>query len=244
MMSPESKRIRIDRYLSNMGVGSRSEVKKDLKNKRVKVNGEYITKNNVIISTDDEVYFDEILVEYKEFIYLMMNKPQDVISATEDRTSKTVIDLLDDYYRAFDIFPVGRLDKDTEGLLILTNNGKLAHNMLSPKKHVMKQYYTEVEKPLSEKDIKAFYNGVTLDDDYKCMSAKLEILEDSESRSAYVYIKEGKFHQIKRMFEALDNSVVYLKRLKMGPIELDESLELGDYKELDEEEMKLLENYL
>lgn len=243
-MSPESKKIRIDKFLSNMGVGSRSDVKKYLKNKRVKVNGEYITSNNVIINTDDDVSFDEIKIVYKEFIYLMMNKPQDVISATEDRLSTTVIDLLDDYYKAFDIFPVGRLDKDTEGLLILTNNGKLAHNMLSPKKHVMKQYYVEVENVMRESDIKAFYNGITLDDEYKCMSAKLEILPETGSKSAYVYIKEGKFHQVKRMFEAVGNKVVYLKRIKMGTIELDELLEPGEYKELNEKEMKLIENYL
>ena len=156
-MKYKTEKLRIDKYLGNMGVGSRSEIKRYIKNKRVMVNGVYITDNGLLINLDDDIKFDEQSVIYKKFIYIMMNKPQGVISATEDKHQETVIDLLDEKYLHYEMFPTGRLDKDTEGLLLLTNNGTLAHNMLSPKKHVEKKYYVEIHGDLKEKDIKSKY---------------------------------------------------------------------------------------
>ncbi len=243
-MKYKSEKIRIDKYLGNMGIGSRSEIKRYIKNKRVMVNGVYITDNGLLINLDDDIKFDEERVIYKKFIYIMMNKPQGVISATEDKYQDTVLDLLDEKYLHYEMFPTGRLDKDTEGLLLLTNNGTLAHNMLSPKKHVEKKYYVEVIGKLNQSNIKSFSSKIELDDGYVCMPASLEILECGETSKAYVTIKEGKYHQIKRMFETLDKEVTYLKRLTMGPLELDSSLELGEYRELNEKEMTLLTSYM
>jgi len=153
--------------------------------------------------------------------------------------------LLDDFSKNFQPFPVGRLDKDTEGLLLLTNDGKLAHNMLSPRKHVDKTYFAYIEGRLTDNDIKAFNEGVTfLDDGYKTMPAKLEIIKSNDISECKVTIKEGKFHQVKRMFEAVDKRVIYLKRLSMGAIKLDEELSLGEYRELNDEEMLLLKEYM
>ena len=243
-MKYKTEKLRIDKYLGNMGVGSRSEIKRYIKNKRVMVNGVYITDNGLLINLYDDIKFDEQSVIYKKFIYIMMNKPQGVISATEDNHQETVIDLLDEKYLHYEMFPTGRLDKDTEGLLLLTNNGTLAHNMLSPKKHVEKKYYVEIHGDLKEKDIKSFSSKIELDDGYVCMPAKLEIIESDEVSKAYVTIKEGKFHQIKRMFETLNKEVIYLKRLTMGPLELDEDLDLGEYRELNDEEMALIASYM
>ena len=243
-MKYKTEKLRIDKYLGNMGVGSRSEIKRYIKNKRVMVNGVYITDNGLLINLDDDIKFDEQSVIYKKFIYIMMNKPQGVISATEDKHQETVIDLLDEKYLHYEMFPTGRLDKDTEGLLLLTNNGTLAHNMLSPKKHVEKKYYVEIHGDLKEKDIKSFSSKIELYDGYLCMPAKLEIIESDEVSKAYVTIKEGKFHQIKRMFETLNKEVIYLKRLTMGPLELDEDLDLGEYRELNDEEMALIASYM
>lgn len=175
----------------------------------------------------------------------MMNKPQNVVSATEDNYDDTVIDLLSVEEQVFEPFPVGRLDKDTEGLLIITNNGKLAHNLLSPK-HVNKLYYAHINGgKLTDKDVKAFEKGILFkDDSYRCLPAKLEILETGNESKCNITIKEGKFHQIKRMFEAIDKNVTYLKRMTMGPIVLDENLEPGQYRELTEEEMELIAPYM
>ena len=243
-MKAQVEKMRIDKYLANMGVGSRSEIKRYIKNKRVMVNGVYITDNGLIINLDDDIRFDEEKISYRKFVYIMMNKPQGVISATEDKYQNTVLDLLDPSYLHFDLFPAGRLDKDTEGFLLLTNDGKLAHNMLSPKKHVEKKYYVEVIGHLINEDIDAFLGNIIIDDGYECMPAKLEILDSNDISKAYVTIKEGKFHQIKRMFEAIGKEVTYLKRLTMGPLKLDENLELGEYRELTEQEMQILNDYM
>ncbi len=240
-------KLRIDKLLGNLGYGTRSQLKKELKTGCLTVNGNIVKDSSLIIDTDiDNIVYHGETIKYIEYIYLMMNKPQGVISATEDyHCTKTVIDLLDDYYKNFKPFPVGRLDKDTEGLLILTNNGKMAHNMLSPRKHVDKTYFAYVEGKLTESDVKAFEEGVTfLDDGYKTMPAKLEIIKSNDISDCKVTIKEGKFHQVKRMFEAVDKRVIYLKRLSMGPIALDYDLEPGEYRELNDIEMKLLEDYL
>ena len=243
-MKAQVEKMRIDKYLANMGVGSRSEIKRYIKNKRVMVNGVYITDNGLIINLDDDIRFDEEKISYRKFVYIMMNKSQGVISATEDKYQNTVLDLLDPSYLHFDLFPAGRLDKDTEGFLLLTNDGKLAHNMLSPKKHVEKKDYVEVIGHLINEDIDAFSGNIIIDDGYECMPAKLEILDSNDISKAYVTIKEGKFHQIKRMFEAIGKEVTSLKRLTMGPLKLDENLELGEYRELTEQEMQMLNDYM
>lgn len=232
--------MRLDKYLSNMGVGSRKEVKEYIKNGYVLVNGEVANKATMHIDENtDMVKFKDSDIEYKEYIYLMMNKPSGVVSATKD-ISEIVIDIIDKKYHNKDVFPAGRLDKDTEGFILLTNDGKLAHNLLSPKKKVYKKYYAELENSLKKEDIKTFENGVFLEgEDYLTMSAKLEILDH---KKANVYIQEGKYHQVKRMFNACNNEVLYLKRVSFGNLELDDSLEVGKYRELTKKEVEILVN--
>ncbi len=240
-------KLRIDKLLGNLGYGTRSQLKKEIKTGCLTVNSITVKDSSIIVDTDvDQITYHGETIKYIKYIYLMMNKPQGVISATEDyHCSKTVIDLLDDFNKNFEPFPVGRLDKDTEGLLILTNNGKFAHNMLSPRKHVDKTYFAYVEGKLTDSDVKAFADGVIfLDDGYKTMPSKLEIIKSNDISECRITIKEGKFHQIKRMFEAVDKRVIYLRRLSMGPISLDDDLELGEYRELNDKEMQLIEEYL
>ncbi|MGO0884647.1 pseudouridine synthase [Clostridioides difficile] len=237
-----AKKQRIDKILSNLGYGSRSEIKKYCKQGSVVVNGSEVSNPGTQVDTEnDEILFNGEEVIYREYIYLMMNKPDGYISATTDKYDPTVLDLIDVSYLAFEPFPVGRLDKDTEGLLVLTNDGKLSHRVLSPKKHVPKTYYAKIDGIVTEKDIEAFAEGVVLDDGYKTMSSQLKILKSDEESEIELTIHEGKFHQVKRMFESVDKKVVYLKRLSMGNLKLDESLELGEYRELTDEEVKLIE---
>ena len=237
-----SKKQRIDKILSNLGYGSRSELKKLCKSGLVKVNGKVINNPGIQVDVEnDEILFDGEKVVYKEFIYLMLNKPDGYISATFDKRDPIVLDLIDKEDLIFEPFPVGRLDKDTEGLLVLTNDGQLAHRVLSPKKHVPKTYYAKVEGVVTEEDVKAFAEGVTLDDGYETMPAELEILKSDDISEIALTIHEGKFHQVKRMFESVGKKVVYLKRLSMGKLKLDEGLALGEYRELTEEEVKMIE---
>ena len=237
-----SKKQRIDKVLSNLGYGSRSELKKICKNGLVKVNGKVINNPGVQVDVEnDEIIFDGEKVTYKEFIYLMLNKPDGYITATFDKRDPIVLDLIDKEDLVFEPFPVGRLDKDTEGLLVLTNDGQLAHRVLSPKKHVPKTYYAKIEGVVTEEDIKAFAKGVTLDDGYETMPAELVILKSDEISEIELTIHEGKFHQVKRMFESVDKKVIYLKRLSMGKLQLDENLALGEYRELTDEEIKMIE---
>ena len=237
-----SKKQRIDKVLSNLGYGSRSELKKICKNGLVKVNGKVINHPGVQVDVEnDEIIFDGEKVTYKEFIYLMLNKPDGYISATFDKRDPIVLDLIDKEDLVFEPFPVGRLDKDTEGLLVLTNDGQLAHRVLSPKKHVPKTYYAKIEGVVTEDDIKAFAKGVTLDDGYETMPAELVILKSDEISEIELTIHEGKFHQVKRMFESVDKKVIYLKRLSMGKLQLDKNLALGEYRELTDEEIKMIE---
>ena len=237
-----SKKQRIDKVLSNLGYGSRSELKKNRKNGLVKVNGKVINNPGVQVDVEnDEIIFDGEKVTYKEFIYLMLNKPDGYISATFDKRDPIVLDLIDKEDLVFEPFPVGRLDKDTEGLLVLTNDGQLAHRVLSPKKHVPKTYYAKIEGVVTEDDIKAFAKGVTLDDGYETMPAELVILKSDEISEIELTIHEGKFHQVKRMFESVDKKVIYLKRLSMGKLQLDKNLALGEYRELTDEEIKMIE---
>jgi 16S rRNA pseudouridine516 synthase len=234
--------MRIDKWLSNTGYGSRKEVKQLLKSGAVTLNGSIIKNPKTQADPDRDhvlVYGEEAV--YKEFIYLMMNKPQGVISATEDSRHETVIDLLHLEAQTFEPFPVGRLDIDTEGLLILTNDGQLAHTLLSPKKHVPKTYFAKINGYIPDDTNERFREGVILEDGYKTQPAYLKVIHNSDEESEIeLTITEGKFHQVKRMFEAVGRRVVYLQRIQMGKLKLDESLELGTYRELTEEELSLL----
>ena len=237
-----AKKQRIDKILSNLGYGSRSEIKKYCKQGSVVVNGSEVSNPGTQVDTEnDEILFNGEEVIYREYIYLMMNKPDGYVSATTDKYDPTVLDLIDLSYLAFEPFPVGRLDKDTEGLLVLTNDGKLSHRVLSPKKHVPKTYYAKIDGVVTEEDVEAFLEGVVLDDGYKTMPSQLNILKSDDESEIELTIHEGKFHQVKRMFESVGKRVVYLKRLSMGNLKLDESLELGEYRELTDEEIKLIE---
>jgi 16S rRNA pseudouridine516 synthase len=240
----ETLSLRIDRLLANMGYGTRKEVKKLLKSGVVKIDDVIVKDPKMQVNPDEQVvtvWGEE--VQYREFIYLMMNKPPGVISATEDIAQETVIDLLEEEDKIFAPFPVGRLDKDTEGLLLLTNDGQLAHQLLSPKKHVPKTYFAVIDGEVTEADAEAFRQGVVLDDGYVTKPAELVILKSGIRSDVEVTITEGKFHQVKRMFQAVGKRVVYLKRIQMGPLSLDESLELGEYRELTDEEVELLKNF-
>ncbi|MBM7660473.1 16S rRNA pseudouridine516 synthase [Bacillus mesophilus] len=235
--------MRIDKLLANMGFGTRKEVKQLLKKGSVRVNEEIVKDAKTHVDPDvQQVTVNGEQVEYKEFIYLMMNKPPGIISATEDNHDQTVIDILEHEDAIFEPFPVGRLDKDTEGLLLITNDGQLAHQLLSPKKHVPKTYYAHIDGVVSEEDVVAFKNGVVLDDGYETKPGMLTILEAGPISKIELIITEGKFHQVKRMFEAVGKRVIYLKRIQMGPLPLDETLELGEYRELTQEELELLRN--
>jgi 16S rRNA pseudouridine516 synthase len=240
----ELKFMRIDKLLANMGYGSRKEVKKLLKAGGLKVNGEVIKDGKAQVNPEDDtvaLYGEE--VHYREFIYLMMNKPQGLISATEDNHDETVIDILEMEDQVFDPFPVGRLDKDTEGLLLITNDGQLSHQLLSPKRHVPKTYFAVIEGEVTEEDVAAFKQGVILDDGYETKPGQLTIVKQGITSDIELTITEGKFHQVKRMFEAVGKKVMYLKRISMGPLALDESLELGEYRELTKEELTMLKEY-
>ncbi len=238
-------KLRIDKMLSNIGVGSRKEIKQFAKNGLIKINDVVVKDSSKIIDTDkDTVKYNGETMKYVQNIYLMMNKPQGVVSATEDNYDKTVIDLLYDEDSFYEPFPVGRLDKDTEGLLLITNDGQLAHDLLSPKKHVDKTYYVEAAEEVTEEDVKTFEKGILLtEENYTTLPAKLEIVESGYPSKCYVTIREGKFHQVKRMFIAINNEVTYLKRISMGPIKLDEKLKLGEYRHLTEEEVEILKKH-
>ncbi|WPC41459.1 pseudouridine synthase [Clostridium sp. JS66] len=235
---------RLDKILSNLGYGTRKEIKALVKQGLVEIDNEVVKDSGMKIDPDDkEIRVSGEMVNYRENIYLIMNKPDGVVSATFDNYDETVVDLLDPEHQAFKPFPVGRLDKDTVGLLLLTNDGELNHRLISPKWHVDKIYYAEIDKPVDQDDIEKFKMGITLDDGYKCLPGKLKILESDENGSKVeVTIQEGKFHQVKRMFNALDKNVVYLKRIKFGPMELDLDLEEGEYRELSEDEIKSLKS--
>ncbi|MDQ0176898.1 pseudouridine synthase [Bacillus chungangensis] len=236
--------MRIDKLLANLGYGSRKDVKKILKTGKVSVNGGIVKDPKFHINPDiDTVVLNGEELHYRPFIYLMMNKPQGVISATEDLRDQTVIDLLAIEDTVLKPFPVGRLDKDTEGLLLLTNDGLLSHQLLSPKKHVPKTYYAVVKGEVTAQDILTFKNGVTLDDGYQTKPAILNILKSGLRSEIELTITEGKFHQVKRMFAAVGKKVVYLKRVSMGPLYLDDDLALGEYRELTEAEVTLLKEY-
>jgi len=235
------KKERPDKILANMGYGSRKDVKKFIKDGKVKVNNVIILNNEFKVNPyEDEIFFNNEEVLYREYIYIMLNKPQGIVSSTDDPKTRTVIDLLDEEYLIYKPFPVGRLDKDTEGLLMLSNDGKLAHELLSPKKGINKTYYVEVDGFVEDKYIEVFKDGIILEDGYKTLPASLEIINANIISKVHLTIQEGKFHQVKRMFESIGMKVLFLKRISMGPLALDESLNPGEYRELTEDEIELL----
>ena len=238
--------MRLDKYLVACVVGSRTEVKDFLKSGRVMVNSKKEKSAKLQINEEtDEICFDGQKLDYEEFVYYMMNKPQGVISATEDPKHKTVLDLLDDLARSKEVFPVGRLDIDTHGLLLLTNDGKLAHALLSPKRHVDKTYMAQVKGIMTDEDIETFAKGIPLKD-FTCQPAKLELVSiDTEENKSLVRvtIAEGKFHQVKRMVAYCGKEVVDLQRVTMGTLTLDEELKRGEWRRLSKEELEgLLES--
>jgi 16S rRNA pseudouridine516 synthase len=240
---------RLDKILAHMGYGTRSELRRLTKAGVIFVNGQKVKDSGIQVDPNkDQITVDGDTVHYREFVYLMMNKPQGVVSATEDNRDRTVVDLLDPIYKPFEVFPVGRLDKDTEGLLLLTNDGKLAHNLLSPRKHVPKTYLARVEWEVGESVSEAFKQGVTLDDGYVTLPAKLVVMEagnafECKQSVIELTIMEGKFHQVKRMLQAVGQQVVFLKRISMGPLQLDPALALGAVRELTETELSSLQNF-
>ena len=235
--------MRLDKFLVACAVGSRTEVKNLLKAGRVTVNGKKEKSAKLQIDEErDQIRFDGQVLEYEEFVYYMMNKPQGVISATEDPKHRTVLDLLDEYARAKEVFPVGRLDIDTHGLLLLTNDGQLAHALLSPKRHVDKTYLAQVKGIMTQEDVETFSKGIPLKD-FTCQPAKLEILSvdsDKDESQVRVTIAEGKFHQVKRMVAYCGKEVVDLQRLTMGTLILDEKLKRGEWRRVSQEELELL----
>lgn len=230
--------MRLDKLLANMGYGSRKDVKAIIKKGQVTVNDETVKDNSQHVDPySDEVFVNDEEVRYRKHIYLMMNKPPGYISATEDFQEKTVIDLLSEEYKVFDPFPVGRLDKDTEGLLLLTNDGQLTHQLTSPKKGIEKTYFVKVDGIVTEADKPLFESGIVLDDGYKTKPAILHILKSDQVSEVELIITEGKFHQVKRMFSSIGKEVIYLKRLSMGNLTLDNNLPIGEYRELTDNEL-------
>jgi 16S rRNA pseudouridine516 synthase len=232
---------RLDKVLSNLGFGSRADVKRDIGRGLVFINGNLAKDPSKKVSLQDQIMFREESIIRKEYYYFMMNKAPDCITATEDPREKTVMEYLKGRHRSMNLFPVGRLDKETEGLLIFTTDGRFAHHYTSPKHLVDKEYYAEINGILTESDVHAFSSGIVLDDGYLTLPGTLKIIESAEISKAKVIIREGKFRQIRRMFVTLGKEVTYLRRVKMGAIVLDSNLPVGSYRELTEEEILLLE---
>lgn len=232
--------LRLDKYLADAGVGTRSQVKQMIRKGQIAINGEPVKKPDQKVDGEkDKIEVMGKEIRYQKYRYLLLHKPSGYVSATEDKKEQTVLSLLSEELRK-DLFPVGRLDKDTEGLLLLTNDGALAHRLLSPKKHVNKTYYALVQGRVTDEDQAAFLQGVDIGDEKDTLPAQLEILEAAEESRILLTIQEGRFHQVKRMFEARGKKVVYLKRISMGPLALEEGLKPGDYRELTEEEQEAL----
>ena len=238
--------MRLDKYLSDMGLASRSDIKKEIRKGLVRVNGEIIRDSSFSVPLHASVSYRGEEVCYEEFSYYMMNKPIGVLSSTEDRKQKTVLDLITEKHRK-DLFPVGRLDKDSEGLILIMNDGQLAHTLLSPKNHIEKKYYIEIPVLLEDSDIAPLRFGIQYDKDLIAEPAKVRILSAEKEKTAIeIIITEGKFHQIKKMFLALSENyiVTKLKRLSMGKVVLDENLAPGDYRRLSAEEIEALQRAL
>lgn len=232
--------IRLDKYLSEMGQGTRSEVKKYIRQGSVTVDGEVVRKpEEKVDETCQSVCVNGRNIGYERFEYYMLNKPQGVVSATTDRQDKTVIDLIESRKRK-DLFPVGRLDKDTEGLLLITNDGELAHRLLSPSHHVDKVYYAKVDGRVTDETVRQFQEGLDIGKGESAKPSRLKVLLEDAVSEIELTIQEGKFHQVKRMFHAVGMEVLYLKRLSMGTLVLDAELKPGEYRALSQEEVERL----
>ncbi len=233
--------MRLDKYLADMGIGTRSEVKQQIHKGQVCVNGALPTGPNQHVQPGaDEILYQGKPVSYQEYEYIMLNKPQGCVSAVTDPQHQTVLDLIEKKNRK-DLFPVGRLDRDTEGLLLITNDGRLCHNLLAPGKHVPKTYFARVSGNVTAEDITLFARGMDIGEERDTLPAKLQLLSDDGTYSEITLtITEGKFHQVKRMFQAVGKEVLYLKRISMGSLKLDDSLRPGEYRQLTEEEIQLL----
>lgn len=234
-------KVRLDKFLKDQGLASRSDIKESIRKGLVRINDRVEKDPGTHVDTGkDQIFFNGKPVLYREFVYYMLNKPKGVITATEDQKQETVLDLLPESIRRREVFPVGRLDKDTEGLLLITNDGTFAHDLLSPKKHVTKLYEAELDIFPGDRAIREFERGVVLGDGYQALPAALEFLSLTPRVIARIEIFEGKFHQVKRMFKAVGATVVALKRLRMGPVWLDERLKPGEFRELTVEEIAIL----
>lgn len=233
--------MRLDKMLSNMGYGSRREIKSLVKSGYVEIDGKKVKDPSFKVDTDEsKVFVRGEHIEYKKYTYIMLNKPAGIVSSTDSRDTN-VIDILGARLRNINLFPAGRLDKDTEGFVLLTNDGKMAHNILSPKKHVEKEYYVELDGELSENGRISIENGIILEDGSQCLDCRIEMISNEMKLCKLrIFIREGKFHQIKRMFEMVGRKVTYLKRLSIGEIRLDTNLEKGEYRELSSDELKKL----
>lgn len=234
--------MRIDKFLSNMGIATRTESSKAARAGLILVNGAAVKKADAHIDPEkDEIIFCGRKIGYRKYTYILMNKPDGVVSATEDGKDKTVIDLLPEELQRLNLFPCGRLDKHTVGLVMLTDDGELAHRLLSPKHHVKKKYFFESKFPLTEDEISYLEKGATLEDGYITKPSEIELLEDG--KSGYITLVEGKYHQIKRMLESVNNKITYLERITFGPLALDENLARGQWRFLTDEEIKKLEEH-
>lgn len=234
--------MRLDKFLGVSGCCSRSDAKRAIRGKNVSVNGMVAQSADMKIDpNNDRVCYYGKLVVYREYNYIMMNKPEGVVSATDDGRDKTVLDLLPEEVRNDRMFPCGRLDKNTLGLMFITDNGDLAHELLSPKSHVSKKYRFRAEHALTEDEAKRFENGLTLEDGYVTLPAKIELDEGGES--GVITLTEGKYHQIKRMLQSLDNKITYLERITFGPLTLDTSLSRGEWRYLTDDEIEALKNH-
>lgn len=237
-MPETSKKMRLDKFLTQAVELTRSEAKQKIKKGSVSVNGEIVKKPEVKVSVQDEICLDGEGISYKKYRYIMLYKPAGVVSATEDAECTTVLDLITEGKKG--LFPVGRLDKDTEGLLLLTNDGVLAHNLLSPKKHVDKTYFAVLDGAVGQKEKELFLQGLDIGDVKQTLPAKLELTE--KENEVFITVQEGRFHQVKRMVQAVGRKVTYLKRISMGSLVLDKMLERGEYRPLTEKEIIGLKN--
>ena len=232
---------RIDKIIASQGKFSRSEVKKLVKDGRVTLDGAVIKSSDIKADPNvNDIAVDGKSIGYKKHLYLMLNKPQGVVSATEDPDHKTVIDLVPKELKRDGLFPAGRLDGDTVGFVLITDDGDFAHRILSPKNHIMKTYHATLQRPITDEDIEAFRKGIELRDGTLCLEAQVKAI-DGDEPMAEIKICEGKYHQVKRMFAALGNKVVFLKRVKMGALSLDEDLEEGQCRELTPQELTLIQ---
>lgn len=230
--------MRLDKLLAHTGFGTRKEVKELIKKRLVTVDNIVITKSNVHVNPNEQIIeVEKKKVHYQKYIYIMLHKPPNYLSATVDHYDQTVLDLIPDEYKHYNLSPVGRLDKDTEGLLLLTNDGQLNHALTSPKREIYKTYFAKIEGKVLEEHIERFREGITLDDGYKTKKAFLEIVKSDSISEIKLSICEGKFHQVKRMFRAINRKVLYLKRLSIGDLQLDEELPIGKCRKLTDDEL-------